>query len=211
VLAVLVSGCAANAAKQDMATNLSHVHMGHVSSSWGDTPGQAGLLPTAMLEAKVARKHAGAAAKKLDDLGWMKMHAKHVMHAVDPTVVTTGPGNGYGVIKAANGAAKHINAAASSEGASANVKTHALHVATSANNVAAWGAEVMMLANRVEAASSAAEAAPLVQQIYALTQQMVDGLDANGDGSVSWVKGEGGLMQAEKHLNIMAKGEGMQG
>lgn len=33
------------------------------------------------------------------------------------------------------------------------------------------------------------------------------GLDANGDGKISWQKGEGGLKTADKHLGLMMDGE----
>jgi len=42
-----------------------------------------------------------------------------------------------------------------------------------------------------------------------LAGQLLSGVDANGDGKISWKKGEGGLMEAKKHMGFMAKGEGM--
>ena len=66
---VLVTGCAGDMAKKDK--NMAHVHIGHVMTGWKDTPGKAGLLPTAIAEAKVAAIHAGFAANKSGDLKWM--------------------------------------------------------------------------------------------------------------------------------------------
>ena len=70
-----------------MAKNMAHVHMGHVTDSWGDTPNEMGLLPTAIAEAEIAVQHAGFAADQLDNLEWMQTHAKHVLHAVDPRCI----------------------------------------------------------------------------------------------------------------------------
>jgi hypothetical protein len=204
--AALITGCS-TAGDGKPAMSMAHAHMGHVSQSWGDTPNKAGLLQTAVAEARIAHQHAGFAAKKPDDLGWMKLHTTHVMHALEPSSMAKGPGLGYGLIKAANGAAKHITLAADSKDASANVKAHAVHVATSAGNGSDWSNEVMTLAKQVESANSAAEAAPKVAQIAALTQRIIDGFDANGDGQITWVKGEGGLMEADKHMGIMYRGE----
>ncbi len=39
--------------------------------------------------------------------------------------------------------------------------------------------------------------------------QLADGTDANGDGKVTWVKGEGGLGRSQAHMGFMSKGEGL--
>ena len=196
-------------ASQAEAAKMSQVHMGHVTKSWKDTPGKKGFLPTALAEAKIAAQHAGFAAKKTGDLGWMKTHTGHVMNAVDPSTVKKGPGKGYGVLKAAKGAAKHIGLAAKSKDASKNVKTHAVHVAASSNNTIARAMKIMSLGKKIMAAKSAAKAAPMVKQMAVLAARLTKGHDANGDGKITWQKGEGGLNAVKKHMALMAKGEGM--
>jgi len=191
------------------AEGMAHAHMGHVSTGWQDTPDQMGLLPTAIAEAKIAAFHAGLAAKQPDNLEWMKTHAKHVLHAVDAGMIADGPGLGYGVKKAAAGAAKHIGFAAAADDASGNVKAHAVHVSTSADNTVERANAIVALAGRVDAAASAAEAAPLVAEMNSIAQMLLDGHDANGDGKITWKAGEGGLMAADKHMGFMRKGEGM--
>ena len=123
----------------------------------------------------------------------MKRHTAHVLHAVDPTQIENGPGQGYGVKRAAEGAAKHIMAAANSDGASGAVKTHAEHVATSARNTVARADEIVMLAQKIEMATSASAASSLVADLNTLAQQLLAGEDANGDGRTGWQEGEGGL------------------
>src|SRR5262249_23844416 len=71
-------------------------HLGHVMTNWRDTRGSRGFLPVAIDEARVAVLHAGLAAKSTD-LADIKIHASHVLHALDPTVESTGPGAGYGI------------------------------------------------------------------------------------------------------------------
>jgi hypothetical protein len=180
-----------------------------VSDGWNDTPEGKGLLPTAIAEAEIALQHATATAKKPDDLEWMKMHARHVLHAVDPTVEAKGPGLGYGVAKASAGTAKHIEAAAASDDASASVKTHAVHVATAARNTASRAGEMVEVAGQIVSSKSAAAAAPAAQRLQRIAKALLDGEDANGDGSVTWHAGEGGLREAEKHMTIMRKVEGL--
>ena len=98
--------------------NAAHTHIGHVADGWRDTPDNQGLLPTAIAEAKIAAQHAALAAKDPSNLDAMKRHTGHVLNAVDPEAMANGPGLGYGVKRAAAGAATHIELAAKSDGAS---------------------------------------------------------------------------------------------
>lgn len=204
-LALVASGSVALAqAKQ------SHAHIGHVMSGWKDTPGGGGLLPAAEAEARIALQHATFAAKRPGDLTWMRRHIGHVLHALDPEMVTKGPGNGYGMIKAAMGAKAHVTFAAASADASEAVKLHAVHVATSTNNAASRGEKIIGLSRRVMNAGHPTEAAQSVNAILDLCRMIANGFDANGDGRVSWKKGEGGLKQARQHMGFMMKAEGLR-
>ena len=184
-------------------------HVGHVTDGWNDTPDGVGLLPAAIAEANVAASHAGYAMRDLENLDAMKGHAKHVLHAVDPSAVDGGPGAGYGVIKAARGAARHIELAAGTDGAPDGVKSHATHVATSARNTVARGERIVELAGEIAAASTAAAAAPLVREMAMLADALVAGVDANGDGRIGWQEGEGGLAVAETHAGLLKRAAGM--
>lgn len=188
--------------------NPSHVHMGHVSDKMNGTPDGQGLLPTAIAEAKIAVQHAALAAKTPDNLDAMKTHAGHVLHAVDPTQTNRGPGLGYGVKRAAAGVVTHIGLAAKAEGASQNVQTHAVHVGAAAEAVVKRCDAIVALVARIRAASTAEAAAPLVTELHTLATQLATGVDLNGDGRVGWNDPEGGLDQAQQHMDLMKKGEG---
>lgn len=210
--ALAVAGCATDygMTKKSMAekkmVNMAHVHMGHVDTGWKDTPGKGGLLPTAIREAKIAVQHATFATKK-NNLKWIRAHTWHVAHAVNPKVAPKGPGLGYGVRRAAAGAAAHIGFAAKSKGANKNIKAHSVHVATSANNVISRSDRIVALAKMVQSTRSVRKAHKLSHQILVLSQQLLAGLDANGDGKISWSEGEGGLNQAAAHMGFMRAGE----
>jgi hypothetical protein len=183
--------------------------VGHVVTGFAGTPNGQGLLTTAQAEAAIAAQHAGFAARNLTDLAAMKQHASHALHALDPSAVAQGPGLGYGARRAAEGVATHIGLAGSAEGASAAVATHAGHVAASARTVAARADEAIALARQIEAAGTAGEAAPLVEQLKTVTEQLLSGRDANGDGRITWEEGEGGLEHVEQHLNLLRTAEGI--
>ena len=179
VLALVVLGVGTSGVVAEQG-GAGHNHIGHVADAWNDTPEGQGLLPTALAEARIAARHAGLAAGDTSNLEAMKSHTGHVLHAVDPTAIENGPGLGYGVKRAAEGAAKHIQAAAGSDGASQAITTHATHVATSAQNTVTRADEIVMLAQKIQGASTASAAAPLVQELNTLSQQLVDGTDARG-------------------------------
>jgi hypothetical protein len=187
--------------------SMAQEHMGHVMTGWDDTPGEKGLLITAIAEAEIAAKYAGIAAKKPGDLSWMKTNIGHVLNAVDPSVEAKGAGLGYGVKRAARGAGRHTEFAAASEGASKDVKLRAGHVNSSVKNVDVWANLIISMGKRVKSANSAAAAAPLISRIKTMSEALIAGIDANGDGKVTWKKGEGGLAEARNVMNIMMKND----
>lgn len=186
----------------DAASAQSLAHIGHVGESWNDTPGNVGLLAAAQMEAEVAEQHAGLAAES-DELARVKAHIGHVMHALDPESAEGGPGKGYGVIKAASGAARHIKMAGEADDATESAETHCVHVNAAAENVASWAEAALEMGQQVQATDDLAAAKELATQIHHATKAMLDGVDANGDGRVGWQEGEGGLAQASTHLGLI--------
>ena len=179
------------------------VHIGHVVNAFGNTPSGVGLLTAAIAESRIAATHAQLATRQPTNLDYMKLHAGHVINALDPTVVTAGPGQGYGVKKAADGVATHIELAAQVTGASANVLLHSRHIAICARNTIQRADALIALAQKIIASTSAAEAAGLVSELAAMSDQLMNGKDANADGRVGPEVGEGGLNVADDHLKLM--------
>ena len=188
-----------------------HRHMGHVADGFSNTPEEQGLLPTAMAEAEVARQHAGFALRNPTDLSSVQRHAGHVLHAIDPTRIEGGPGAGYGVVRAASGISQHIDMAGADESASENVSTHAAHVSAAAAGAVDRAERAAELAEAIMATDSGDEAAALLNELSETLDAMVQGHDTNGDGRIGWQAEEGGLAQAEQHMALMKRGEGMGG
>jgi len=180
----------------------STAHIGHVAESWQDTPDGVGLLSAAQMEAEVAEQHAGLAAES-EDLARIKAHIGHVMHALDPASVDGGPGHGYGVIKAASGAARHIEMAGEADDATEAAQAHSGHVNVAASNVASWAEAALEMGQQLQATDDLGTAQELAGQIHEATRAMLDGIDANGDGTIGWQEGEGGLAQATTHLGLI--------
>jgi hypothetical protein len=196
-------GYAARAAVLPVPAGPAGVHIGHVVNGFNETPTLQGLLPAATAEARIAVQHAVLAGRQPGNLEYMKTHAGHVIHALNPAVITMGPGLGYGVTKAATGVATHIDLAAAAEGASPAVVMHAKHIATAARSVAERAGAALVIAQKVMTATTAAEAASLVSALTSAVEQLIAGVDLNGDGRITWEQGEGGLQQAEEHVKLM--------
>ena len=134
------------------------------------------------------------AAKSPKDLDAMKLHAGHVLNALDPSVEPKGPGSGYGVKKAASGALQHLEFAVKAEGASANIQTHASRASASLNDVLQWTGQALTTARKIRDANSAPEAAMLANELATLTKRI----------------SEAGLQQAKTTMDLMMKGEGLE-
>lgn len=189
--------------------NPAHTHIEHVRSGFPATPDGSGLLTAALADAEVAARHARLAADDPTYLEGMRLHARHVLHAVDPSRIEEGPGSGFGVKRAAEEVARHIELAAAAEGASDPVVVHAEHVAAAARAVAARADEVAEAVTEIEEAYDYTEAGSAVGRLEELVGQLVEGADLTGDGSVGWGEGEGGLQHVEQHVGLLAAGAGL--
>jgi hypothetical protein len=185
-----------------------HLHLGHVLTNWRDTPQNVGFLIAAISDAGVAGVHAKLAEG--GSLSVMQLHAGHVLNALDPSVEPKGPGSGYGVKKAVAGARQHLDIAVGSEGVTPNITTHAAHASASLANVAEWTDRSIALATEIRGATVQADAAKALTELIALTTAIAEGVDADKDGQVGWQPGEGGLQQAQMHMRLMMKGEGLE-
>ncbi len=141
----------------------------------------------------------------------MKRHVGHVLHALDPSAVESGPGLGYGAVRAAERTAHYVSLAAASVGATPPIETHAEHVETAARNAAANGTAAAELGQEILQAEEAAAAAELLEGMAELTAAMLEGVDADGDGRIGWQEGEGGLTQATTHLELLRRAAGLEG
>jgi hypothetical protein len=171
-----------------------HLHLGHVMTNWRDTPGSRGFLPVAADEARVAVQHARLASQSanLDDI---KLHAGHVLHALDPTLEAKGPGAGYGVKQAATGAAQHLDFAVKAEGATATITTSVTKVSSSLAQVQQWVGEAVAAAQEIRMATTTAEAARSATTLVAITLRISDE----------------GLQHALADMDMLLKAEGLAG
>ncbi len=170
---------------------LVHAHIGHVMTAWRETPGSVGLLTIALNDARIAAAHALLLAKSSshDD---MKVHAGHVLHALDPAREIAGPASGYGVKRAAAGAVQHVGFAAAVDNASSEVKRQASTVNAALTDAMAAIDRGIAAAQKVRATGSAAEAAPAIGELQSSVEAITRG-----------------LQQSEQEMRVMMKAEGL--
>jgi hypothetical protein len=178
-------------------------HVGHVADAFTGTPQGQGLLPTARAEADIMVRHLALAAGDVADLEAIKMHVGHALHAVDPTVVTMGPGLGYGLKRAAQEAAEHVGYVRDDDGASTRVKIYAHQVAGAALTTVDRCDEFIEKAQELREATTAEAAADLLEELTTLGNQIIHGRDANNDNGIGPRYGEGGLEQARQSLAVL--------
>lgn len=187
-----------------------YAQLDEVAVSYPDTPNGQGLLATALAEADIALQHARLGAEDSLTLVPMRRHANHAVHALDPAVVAgVGPGLGYGVRRAASEAGHIMETVTATDSLSQNVSVHALAIATSLANAVQWSDQAVELAQQIQRTSSVTTALPLVRRLESLCHAIRWGRDADGDDVVGWHQGEGGLAQAEYHMNALRRGEGL--
>ncbi len=180
-----------------------------VADRYPDTPEARGLLPTALAEAEIAAEYAALAGADSTVLSARQRYAGYVLHAMDPAVVSSGPGLGYGLRPAAGRVAQEMQRATVAEDASENVRVHGRPIAEAAANAGLWAEEAVALASRLRQAAGPDEAARLGRELASLTDMIVRGVDGNGDGRRGWPDGDLGLRQAAWHMTLLRRAEGL--
>jgi len=180
-------------------------HIGHVATAFNGTPEGRGLLATARAEAETVVRHASLAAADPTNLDAIKLHAGHVLHAVDPTAVTSGPGLGYGLLQAARAAERHADMVWDDTEAPRQVRWYAERVTVSVRNTVERADSIATLARQIREATTAASAAELVDDLTAVADALIPGADANRDNGIGWRRGEGGLEVTRQYLAVLER------
>jgi plastocyanin/uncharacterized membrane protein YozB (DUF420 family) len=186
-------------------------------------PTQQGYVAGLRVQTDELARHArfSADAQAAGDLDGVKRHAEHVYNLIagslDPKFGdlngdgrSQNPGDGFGLLengaqtgylKAAIDAA---NAAKNAPDATDSVKAHSEHVLICTQNMQGWAAEAKDLALQLAQAADVAGAKQASDRLLALSQFMQRGDDANGDGEIAPIPGEGGGLVAYEHAQFMA-------
>ena len=161
------------------------------------------------------------AAQQAGDAAALRRHAEHVYNllagSLDPHFGDLSgdghpqnPGDGFGLLP--NGAqAGYIRATADAAQAASDaadstdaIRLHAGHVLACAANLRGWAEEARDVALRLAQGKGVETAAADADRLVLLGRQIARGADANGDGAIAPVAGEGGALVAYEHARYMA-------
>lgn len=162
-----------------------------------------------------------AESQAAGDVGGMRRHGEHVFNLVagsrdarfgdlDGDGKSQNPGDGFGLLPNGQqdgyikGMVDHARLAAESPDATENIKLHAGHVGIAGENTRVRVAQIGDIARRVLQAAGVADTQNDVLSIVALAQQTIGGVDTNNDEQIAPAPGEGGVLTAYQHAQLMA-------
>jgi hypothetical protein len=114
------------------------------------------------------------------------------------------PGDGYGVLGYLNALQRTAAAAGQADPTSAELALHAGYLQTTIQNAIQRTDGIVQLLERCFVQDSAGSALALTDQAVALYDELLFGFDANSNGTVEPVQGEGGLLLVTQHTGYLA-------
>jgi serine/threonine-protein kinase len=199
------------------------MHLRHLLVSIADTPNQVGLVHGMMTDAQLVDDYANAMLTAFDagDDVAMRANAEAVVNLIvgrqsdlyadnDGNGTVNDPGDGYGLLLNGDspgytgGVYSHAQYAMQVTGAPDTVQLHGMHVMISVENVEHWSVELRDLVLSVLQNPSDDSTRSALVKIVALADQIVSGVDLDGNERVDPVAGEGGALTVYEHAYYMA-------
>ncbi len=196
------------------------VHIRHVLFSIGNTPNKIGFALGLRQETDELQRHAQFLndALQAGDFRLVKLHAEHIANIIKGSEAkdlngdskVQNPGDGFGLLQNGTqdgyikGMIDHAKLAADAPDATDAIKLHAGHVQIAGENTRLRIQDILNRAEKIAAASGIADTQQDVLSIVALTQQAIQGVDVNLDEQIGPIPGEGGVLTAYQHAQLMA-------
>jgi hypothetical protein len=160
-----------------------------------------GLLASALAEADKANQHAGL-AQRSTNLGGFHTHNEHTINIINGTKEDyngngTGenPGFGVGVPKFVDLMEAQLDAAADAPGVSSLVQANLEVIRVCLENTRVRGDQIVALEKDFLTATDLTAVAQKAIESTQIASQLINGLDANGNGQIEPYEGECGLLQ----------------
>lgn len=120
------------------------------------------------------------------------------------------PGDGFGLLENGDGLGyipatiSHATFAADAVDATENIKLHSAHVVNSIGNMNVWSKRLLELALQLQEMPFGSDMEPLIIEMRVLSEQVLFGVDADGNELIEPIPGEGGGDTAYEHAYYMA-------
>lgn len=192
-------------------------HIRHLLARFEETPANAPLSTGLLSQAGFAADHANLArlAVQSNDLAGVRLHMEHIVNVIEGDKGPNfgdlngdekrdNPGDGFGLLTYATFAGQHAQFAIDAAPRDETIGIHGGHVVISTKNVTGWATEARNLGlTAVKAPNIAATRQPVERMVELLTGAL-EGQDANSDGKIDPIAGEGGSRTAYNHSQLMA-------
>ena len=199
------------------------MHMRHLLFSFNGTPDKVGFirgLDTTTILVNDSASAMLAASEARNDSG-MRLQAERILNTIvgDQSAdhkdwngdgILDDPGDGYGLLLNGNnlgyiqGTFTHANLSTTSPDATENMLVHGEHVKIAATNVGEWSSQLRDLLTAILLTPAGTDAEGQVRQAVALSNQIRNGVDINGNEKIEPIPGEGGFITAYQHAYYMA-------
>ena len=119
------------------------------------------------------------------------------------------PGDGYGLLLNGDqagyvgGTIDHAELSAAAPDSTSDIRMHSQHVVICATNVEGWATQLRDTAIRIVQAQSDQNVETDVRSASTLANQILNGIDINGNESIDPIPGEGGAITAYQHADYM--------
>ena len=206
-----------------MATAKALVHVRHILVGIPSTPGGIGFGIGLRDQSDELLRHAEFLNEALNDgnLPLEKLHAEHMINLIEGKEGehygdlngngrVENPGDGFGLLPNGpqdgyiKGMRDRAQLAAAAPDATADIKVHAGHVDIAGENTLERVTDIRDRSLSILNARAVSATRSDVQRILALGHQTLAGVDLNGDEQISPVPGEGGVLVAYQHAQLMA-------
>ncbi|MEO8611247.1 MAG: serine/threonine-protein kinase [Chloroflexota bacterium] len=160
-----------------------------------------GLLASALAEADKASQHAGL-AQRSTNLGGFHTHNEHTINIINGTKIDyngngTGenPGFGVGIPKFVDLMEAQLDAVADAPGVNSVVQANLEVIRVCLENTRMRGDQIVALEQEFLTADDLTAVAQKAVESTQIASQLINGLDANGNGQIEAYEGECGLLQ----------------
>jgi hypothetical protein len=128
----------------------------------------------------------------------------------DGNGIINDPGDGYGLLVNGDqtgyvgGVHHHSSYSADADDSTPNIRLHNEHVEISIHNIEEWAIELRDITKRIVQAPEGANVEADIRNAVVLANQILNGLDINGNEIIEPITGEGGALTAYQHAYYMA-------